>query len=194
MLLRSFGFNKDVITEKELSLLKYLVEHPEYKCDVAYDILVNAMNGRIDYTKEFNLLGYEARIKHNQVLITHERGKKEKSYDAPISDDSEDTMLEFLQEPKDFVLEFMDNELYDEAVSYILNTDYYNIISEEEDIIIDIKLSLYRALQGIPDAIKNIKLICQTDARLKEYIEVLLVNGIDDNLKEKLGGNCYGNH
>lgn len=193
MLLRNYSFNKDVITEKELSLFKYLVEHPEYKCDVAYDILFNAMKGRIDYTKEFNLLGYEARIKRNQVLNTYERAKKEKSYDAPINDDSEDTMAEFLQEPKDFVLELIDKELYDEAVDYILNTEYYSI-NVKEVIFIDLKLSLYRALQGIPEAVKIIRLACQTDSRLKEYIEVLLVNGIDSNLKEKLGGSCYGNH
>lgn len=193
MLLRSFSFNKDVITEKELSLFEYLVEHPEYKCDVAYDILFNAMEGRIDYTKEFNLVGYETRIKHNQVLNTHERARREKSYDAPVNDDSEDTMAEFLQEPKDFVLEFADKELYDEAVDYILNTEYYSI-NVEEVIFIDLKFCLYRALQGIPGAVKYIRLACQTDIRLKEYIEVLLINGIDNNLKEKLGGRCYGNH
>ena len=71
VLLRSFSFNKLNITEKELSLFKYLIEHPNYKCDVTYEILINALEGRIDYSKEFNLVGYETIIKRNHLMTDY---------------------------------------------------------------------------------------------------------------------------
>lgn len=184
MLLRSFSFNKG-LTEEELKLFDYLVEHPEYKCDVAYDILMNALDGRIDFSREFNLVAYETVIKRNQILGMYERAKKESSYDVQISDDSDETMKEFIQEPRDDIAEFIDKELYNEALDYILNTTFYRI-NTKDNIFIHLGGSICSALKGIPEAVKNIKLACQTDSRLKEYIEILLVNGIDDNLKKRL--------
>lgn len=192
MLLRSFSFNREIITDKELSLFEYLVEHPEYKCDVAYDILMNAFEGRIDYSKEFNLVGYEAVVKKNIRLGIHSKAKKEYSYDAPISSDSDNTGVDLLQEPKDFVAEILDNNLYNEAVDFILNNKVYEI-NTTGSIYIDLKVSLLKALRGIPEAVQNIKLACDTDNKLKSYIEVLLTKGIDNDLKKRLGGSYYGN-
>lgn len=192
MLLRSFSFNREIITDKELSLFEYLVEHPEYKCDVAYDILMNAFEGRIDYSKEFNLVGYEAVVKKNIRLGIHSKAKKEYSYDVPISSDSDNTGVDLLQEPKDFVAEILDNNLYNEAVDFILNNKVYEI-NTTGSIYIDLKVSLLKALRGIPEAVQNIKLACDTDNKLKSYIEVLLTKGIDNDLKKRLGGSYYGN-
>lgn len=185
MLLRSFSFNKDVITEKELSLFEYLVEHPEYKCDVAYDILMNALEGKIDYSKEFNLKGYEITIKRNHLFNKGKRAKKVVSIDAPASTDTEDSMLDVLPNDSDFVTEFLDDDLYNRAVEYILNTKYYTI-NTKDSILLDIKYSLLKALQGIPDAVKLIKLACDTDSKFKDYIEVLLTRGINSTLVKQL--------
>ena len=186
-MLKSFSFNNYNITDKELSLFEYLVEHPDYKCDVAYDILINALEGRIDYTRDFNLRAYEAKIKSNRLINVYNKSKIEKTYDAPISDDSDDSIAEFIQEPRDCINELIDKELYNEALNFILSNNYY-LVNTEEYLALDLKLCLANALIGIPDAIKYIKLACDTDSKLKDYIEVLLTYGIDDSIKEKLRG------
>ena len=119
-----FSFNKN-ITDKELSLFEYLVEHPEYKCDVAYEILINALEGRIDYTKDFNLKAYEKKIKKNNLIGAYNKSKTEKSYDVKISDDSDDSMVEFIKEPKDDISKLIDKELYNEINKFIFKLDVY---------------------------------------------------------------------
>ena len=185
MSLRNFSFNNHNITDKELSLFEYLVEHPEYKCDVTYEILINALEGRIDYTRDFNLPAYESKIKKNNLIGVYNNAKIEKSYDVPINDDSDDSMIEFIKEPRDYISELIDKELYNEALNFILSNDYY-LINTKDCLIINLKLCLSKALIGIPDAIKCIKLACDTDSKLKDYIEILLTYGIDDDVKEKL--------
>ena len=185
MLLRSFSFNKLNITEKELSLFKYLIEHPNYKCDVTYEILINALEGRIDYSKEFNLVGYETTIKRNHLMTDYARSKVEKSYDVEINDETENSLLEFIPDDKDRIEESINNELYNDALEFVLNSELYTI-NDKDKTVIDLKFCLLRSLQGIPDAIKCLKLACDNDSDLRDYIEVLLTCCEGKRLSEKL--------
>lgn len=191
MLIRSFSFNNDELTDDDLSLFEYLVEHPEYKSEFSYDILISSLNGKIDKSKPFNLVGYENSIRGNNTLRIYNKAKKEKSYDAPIDDDTDASMSEFIKDEKDLIGNLLEDDFYNEAVNYILDSDIYELFVKSS-IFIDLRVTLFRALQGIPDAVRYLKLVCDTDSKLKDYVEAILIHGVDEDLQRRLGGYCYG--
>ena len=190
-LLRSFSFFPNELKEEDLLLFEFLVRNPDYKSEYSYDILTAAMEGRIDKSKKFNIVGYENSIRINNKLCLSKRKRKEKSYDVPISDDSDDSMIEFIKEPKDDISKLIDKELYNEAVNYKLGSGIYELLAKRP-IFIDLRVTLFRALQGVQEAVKNLKLACDTDNKLKDYIEAILIHGVDEDLKRRIGGYCYG--
>ena len=190
-LLRSFSFNNDELTDDDLSLFEYLVENPEYKSEFSYDILINSLNGKIDKSKKFNLVGYENSIRKNNILCIYNKAKKEKSYDAPIDDDTDASLSNFIRDEKDLIDDLLEDDFYNEAVNYILSSGIYELLVKSS-IFIDLRVTLFRALQGIPDAVRYLKLACDTDNKLKDYIEAILTHGVDEDLKRRLGGYCYG--
>lgn len=191
MLMRSFSFDNDELTDDDLSLFEYLVENPEYKSEFSYDILINSLNGKIDKSKTFNLVGYENSIRNNNTLCIYNKAKKEKSYDAPIDDDTNASLSEFIRDEKDLIDNLLEDDFYNEAVNYILSSGIYELLVKSS-IFIDLRVTLFRALQGIPDAVRYLKLACDTDNKLKDYIEAILIHGVDEDLKRRLGGYCYG--
>lgn len=191
MLMRSFSFNNDELTDDDLSLFEYLVENPEYKSEYSYDILKAAMEGRIDYTKDFNLKAYEKKIKKNNLIGAYNKTKTEKSYDAPIDDDTNASLSDFIRDEKDLIDNLLEDDFYNEAVNYILSSGIYELLVKSS-IFIDLRVTLFRALQGIPDAVRYLKLACDTDSKLKDYVEAILIHGVDEDLKSRLGGYCYG--
>ena len=187
MLLRSYSFNKDELTDRELELFSYMLEHPEHKCDVAYEILINALEGRIDYSKEFNLPAYEKTIKFNNLLTINTRGKKEKSYDVPISDGSDDLLKDTIAERRNLIEEYIMDDAYNRAVDFFKRNDLYMLYESVNGLIaIDLCVSLRQALKGIPEAIRNLKKVCDIDSTVREYIEVILSRGIDDEFNKYL--------
>ena len=191
MLMRSFSFNNDELTDGDLSLFEYLVEHPEYKSEFSYDILTAAREGRINKNAPFNLVGYENSIRNNNTLRIYNKARKEKSYDAPIDDDTDASMSEFIKDEKDLIDNLLEDDFYNEAVNYILSSDIYELLVKSS-IFIDLRVTLFRALQGIPDAVEYLKLVCDTDSKLKDYVEAILIHGVDEDLLRRLGGYCYG--
>lgn len=191
MLMRSFSFNNDELTDADLSLFEYLVENPEYKSEFSYDILINSLNGKIDKSKTFNLVGYENSIRKNNILCIYNKAKKEKSYDAPIDDDTDASLSEFIRDEKDLIDNLLEDDFYNEAVNYILSSGIYELLVKSS-IFIDLRVTLFRALQGIPDAVRHLKLACDTDTKLKDYIEAILIHGVDEDLQRRLGDYCYG--
>lgn len=181
-LLRSFSFYPNEIKEEDLLLFEYLVEHPEYKSEYAYDILTAAREGRIDKSKTFNLVGYETKIRVNNKLCLSKRKRKEKSYDA-VDDDDSISLSDLIKDDKDRIEELIEDGFYQEAIEYILSS---NILLLNKNLFIDLRVTLFRALQGIQEAVNNIKLACEKDDMLREYIEAILIHGIDDDIKEKL--------
>jgi len=191
--MRSFSFNNDELTDDDLSLFEYLVENPEYKSEFSYDILINSLNGKIDKSKTFNLVGYENSIRNNNTLCIYNKAKKEMSYDAPINDDdnTDASLSEFIRDEKDLIDNLLEDDFYNEAVNYILSSDIYEL-PVKSSIFIDLRVTLFRALQCIPDAVRYLKLACDTDSELKDYVEAILIHGVDEDLQRRLGGYCYG--
>lgn len=189
-LLRSFSFFQNEIKEEDLLLFEFLVRNPEYESEYAYDILTAAREGRINKNVQFNLVGYETRIRLNNKLCLAKRRKKETSYDA--SDDESDDMplSSLIKDDKDMIEKFLEDSFYKEAVDYVVNS---NILQISKCLFIDLKRTLLMALKGVQEAIKNLKLACENDDMLREYIEAILIHGVDDETKKLLeGGDIYG--
>ena len=188
-LLRSFSFYKNEIKEEDLLLFEYLVEHPEYKSKYSYDILTAAREGRINKNAPFNLVGYETKIRLNNKLCLAKRKKKESSYDDTIDDDSNISLSDLIKDDRDMIEELIDEGFYQEAVNYIVNS---NILQISKVLFINLRVTLFRALQGVQEAINNIKIACEKDDMLREYIEAILIHGVDEDLQRRLGGDIYG--
>ena len=188
-LLRSFSFYKNEIKEEDLLLFEYLVEHPEYKSKYSYDILTAAREGRINKNVPFNLVGYETKIRLNNKLCLAKRKRKEKSYDDTIDDDSNISLSDLIKDDRDMIEELIEEGFYQEAVNYIVNS---NILRISKNLFIDLKRTFLMALKGVQEAINNLKIACNKDDMLREYIEAILIHGVDEDLQRKLGGDIYG--
>lgn len=170
-------------------LFEFLVKNPEYRSEYAYDILTAAREGRINKNVPFNLVGYETKIRLNNKLCLSKRKKKEKSYDSPIDDDTDVSMSELIKDDKDMIENLLEDGFYQEAVNYILNS---NILQISKVLFIDLKRTLLMALKGVPQAVKNLKTACDEDDMLREYIEAILIHGVDDETKKLLEGGLNG--
>lgn len=188
-LLRSYSFYENEIREEDLLLFEFLVKNPNYKSEYAYDILTAARENRINKTVPFNLQGYENKIRINNKLCLAKRKKKEKSYDDTIDDDSNISLSDLIKDDKDRIEELIEEGFYQEAVDYVLNS---NILQISKVLFINLRVTLLMALKGVQEAVKNLKLACEEDDKLREYIEAILIHGVDDDLKIKLGGNING--
>lgn len=189
-LLRSYSFYQNEIKEEDLLLFEFLVKNPEYKSEFSYDILTAAREGRINKNIPFNLQGYENKIRINNKLCLAKRKRKEKSYDDTIDDDSNISLSDLIKDDKDRIEELIEEGFYQEAVNYVVNS---NILQISKVLFIDLKRTLLMALKGVQEAVKNLKIVCEKDENLREYIEAILIHGVDEETKKLLeGGDIYG--
>lgn len=189
-LLRSFSFYPNEIKEEDLLLFEFLVNNPNYRSEYAYDILTAAREGRINKNVPFNLVGYETKIRLNNKLCLSKRKRKEKSYDEPVDDDSNISLSDLIKDDKDMIENMIEESFYKESIDYILSS---NILQISKNLFIDLKRTFLMALKGVQEAIKNLKTACDEDDMLKDYIEAILIHGIDDETKKLLeGGDING--
>lgn len=189
-LLRSYSFYQNEIKEEDLLLFEFLVKNPEYKSEYSYDILTAAREGRINKNVPFNLVGYETKIRLNNKLCLAKRKKKEASYDASDDDNDDMPLSNLIKDDKDRIAELIEEGFYQEAINYILDS---NILQISKRLFIDLRVTLFRALQGVQEAVNNLRLACENDDVLREYIEAILIHGVDDETKKLLeGGDIYG--
>ena len=184
-LLRSYSFYQNEIKEEDLLLFEFLVKNPNYKSEYSYDILTAAREGRINKNVPFNLVGYETRIRLNNKLCLAKRKRKEKSYDDTVDDDSNVTLSDLIKDDKDRIEELIEEGFYQEAINYVVNS---NILQISKVLFINLRVTLLIALRGVQEAIKNLKLACEKDENIREYIEAILVHGVDDETKKLLEG------
>jgi hypothetical protein len=188
--LRSFSFNDNTnITERELELFSYLQSNPDYKCEVSYEILMNALDGRIDFNKEFNLRGYETTIKLNNRMEYSKRAEKEVPFSKKIRNtDSEDgdSIADTLHDSKDIEYEVILNNDYLVAVQYLYNNIFYTACTDEGCITVNLLVCLRGSLSGYPDAIDLLGSLCKYSETLNDVIEIILSHGIDATLRERI--------
>lgn len=186
MYLRSFSFGTfmgvNELPVEVLNLFLPLTENPDKRLEFASEIISAGLQGRIDFSKEFNLDAYEATIRKNQHLLKENERKKKSYIDfSGSSDDFEDiassggvkadfVQLDSIEEMKDAFEEVLLNEELAYAVSTIksLNDEFIS------DYGTDLIFALKRAVQGIPQAVEEIKKICQEFSLVSELIETIL--------------------
>ena len=179
-LLRSLSFNKG-LSEDVLLLFKALVEGDNSKCDCCYEIIENALDGRIALDKEFNLRAYETTVKKNIRLSKCKQASNEISISAPItSDDDNLTIGDSLQDKSSFSEFDKVDDLsdYEWAIKY-LSTSYNDFIIYDG---IDVIICLQSALRGIPKATEEIIKLCNKYNDAKQAIKIILEHGIEEDL------------
>jgi len=187
-LLKSFSFGSSMgVDELPIEVINLFSDcvGKEKELNYASEIVYSALNGRIDYNRPFNIDAYENAIKKYSSLAQYSRKKKEKFIDFTAnSDDSYSECVRAGGIPeekldvsgvKDAYLEFDDNDELMHAVANIkkLNTEF--IIVEELDIIESIRL----ALRGIPQAVEDLKHLCDFYPKVSEYIKTILSSGFE---------------
>lgn len=186
MYLRSFSFGTFMgvseLPVEVVNLFLPLVENPDKRVEFAGEIITAGLQGRIDFSKEFNLDAYEATIRKNQHLLKESERKKKSYIDfSGAGDDFDDVansggvkadfvQLESIEEMKDAFEEILLNEELEYAVSTIksLNDEFIS------DYGTDLIFALKRAVQGIPQAVEEIKNICQEFSLVSELVETIL--------------------
>ena len=180
-MLRSLGFNTYLNREKEHEDIEFLFTHiPEgassQVLDYALEILEGYNSGRIDKNRDFYVWGYIKAIKDNSSNETYREQKKKvyifESDDEFCSDNTAGISSKLLAEKKDEYMDFLeDEELKYTVLKYKgLRQDY--IIAEGYDIV----LLLKGALQGVPDAVENLKRLCEME-QFAEMVQIILASG-----------------
>lgn len=165
-----------------LNLFLPLTESPSKKVEFATEIITAGLQGRINFGKEFNIDAYEATIRKNQHLLKEHEKKKKKYIDFSSADDFDDVAssggikadyfvpLDSVNEMIDAFDEVLLNEELEYAVSTIksLNSDF------KSDYGTDLIFALKRGVQGIPQAVDELKKICNDFPVVADLIQIIL--------------------
>lgn len=162
----------------------------EKRIEYAGTIVENAMLGRIDTSKPFNLDGYEAKIKHNKKLNLNQRAKKELWFSEEDKDTDDVLRCGGLT---DNMVSSQSLFSEDENYSKVLNkAEFIYALEQVKSIQNDLFVNEGVAIQGLildalnssPSAIKILKELCNKYDELSELIKILLSSNI--NLEEVL--------
>ena len=186
MLLRSYNFGTFMgVSELPVNVLNLflpLAENPSKQIEFASEIVSAGLQGRIDFSKDFNLDAYEATIRKNQHLLKESERKKKTYIDFSGSGDDFDEVassggikadfesFNSVEEMTDAFEEVLLNEELEYAVSTIksLNNDFI------ADYGTDLIFALKNAVRGVPQAVEEIKNICKDFVVVSELIETVL--------------------
>lgn len=186
MSLRSFSFGSymgvEEVPEEVVSLFNGCLEDGK-QLHYASEIIFAGIQGRIDLNNSFNVVGYEKVIDKNTSLVMRKRKKKEMYIDYGSSDDYETVAQNggiqadrlYIEDVQDAFEELVDNDELRFAVDNIKKLNSEFIIVEELDLIEAIRL----ALKGIPQAIKDIKRICDFYPKVADSIKTVLSSGVE---------------
>lgn len=188
MFLRSYSYGTcmgvNELPVEVLNLFLPLVEEPNKKIEFASEIISAGLQGRIDFSRGFNLDAYEATIRKNQHLLKESERKKKSYIDfSGASDDFDEVAskggikvefesLETIEEMKDAFEEVLMNEELEYAVSTIKSLNDSFIADYGTDLIFTLK----NAVRGIPQAVTEIKNICTEFSVVSELIETILTS------------------
>jgi len=185
-LLRSYSFGSfhgySELPKEVLNLFVKASQTPGKKIEFASEIISNGLQGRIDFTREFNLDAYEATIRKNQRLNLDAKKRKETYIDYSASgDDWSDVFrtggmtidavsASAVVEVKDAFEQLMDDEELKYAIESIKSLQPVLFVEEQVDFIGAIK----DALSGIPNALATVKEICDKYDVVAEQVKCIL--------------------
>ena len=186
-LLRSYRFGSflgvDEVPEKVLELFTDSVSKQK-EVTYASEIIFSGIQGRIDLDHTFHLEAYEKAIKKNGALTQNNKRKKESYIEFGCSSEDYDSVAQNggiqedhlnIKDVQDAFEELIDDDELRYAVSNIKNLNAELIVVEEIDLIEALKL----ALKGIPQAISEIKRICDFYPSISESVQTILSSGKD---------------
>lgn len=188
-MLHSFSFGTisgySELPDEVLNLFSSLVVNPEKKIEFAGEIISAGLEGRIDFSSEFNLDAYEATIRKNNKLNLNNKRKYEVFLDFGSNSDEDSEVFRQGGVKEDFasshtvdqIKDAYEQILLDAELEYAINTikELQPVLAVEERI--DFIGAIRLALKGIPDAISKIKRICDEYDVVAEQVKVILGSG-----------------
>ena len=191
-ILKSYGYGNyhgvDSVPKNILELFSDLSVNPEKQVNCSYEIVMNALNGGINFNRKFNIDAYEATINKNQAINTNKRKFKECYLDygssTSVSDSFKETVrnggivLESTSEEALTKIEDAYEKLIDEdEIRYAVKT----IRALQKTLFIDEQVDfiglIQQSLNNIPVAIEKIKSICEKYPLVAEQVEIVLTSG-----------------
>lgn len=153
------------------------------KTDCTCEVLTAGLNGKIDFNRPFNLMGYNITVHNNQELKKKERNKREVSVEQCLesingSNDDASTNRDAYEYASYLMFKRLEDE-YDklndadelrDAIEQIKGLRSYIASNYGFDIIIAIR----QALNYIPESLSLIKNLCENDNTIAEYIKIIL--------------------
>lgn len=177
--LKSFSFGSykgvDELPDVVVGLFSSMMERPEKSVEYAEEIINAALEGRINFDKEFNMGAYETSIRNNTRMNAQDRMKKETFF---TDDDLDEAYKGGVSENKvsdnrDDYASFEDEDEVKWAVNSIkAENNTYRI-----DYGINIIKLLKKATGGYPQAMEKLKMVCLEFERVGEWIKIILSSG-----------------
>lgn len=176
-LLRSYGFSKD-IPYKVWELFKKANELGT-QLDYTLEIIDAAMDGKVNFEKEFNLKAYINAINHSRQLENYRRAKKVKRINVNWGEPYDD-----------------ENSVSEEIISgYVEQTDEYEKLVDDDEVLfavseinrmsadiliqnhLEIHTCITQALKGMPESIKLIQDLVADNPYAGELLQIILASG-----------------
>jgi hypothetical protein len=177
--LKSFSFGSykgvDELPDVVVGLFSSMMERPEKSVEYAEEIINAALEGRINFDKEFNMGAYENSIRNNTRMNAQDRMKKETFF---TDDDLDEAYKGGVSENKvsddrDDYASFEDED----EVKWAVNS----IKAENNTYRIDYGINLIKllkgAVKGFPHAIERLKEVCNEFKQVNEWVQVILKSG-----------------
>lgn len=177
--LKSFSFGSykgvDELPDVVVGLFSSMMKRPEKSVEYAEEIINAALEGRINFDKEFNIGAYENTIRNNTRMNAQDRQKKETFF---TDDEFEDSYKGGVSENKvsddrDDYASFEDEDEVKWAVK--------NIKAENNTFRIDYGINLIKLLKkatgGYPQAMEKLRMVCLEFERVGEWIRIILSSG-----------------
>lgn len=175
-LLRSYSYMvMDELTDEILNLFSYLIENPSYNCEVGYEIIEAALDGRIRFDIDFILPAYEYEVKNNYRNIERYRSVNECYDDKVIKGTDGCTIKDLIKDAHSFEAEFISDEDYKNSVAYIKSKEQYYLVEHR----VDLPHCIKQALRGMPCAIELLRQLCEKESKLKECLNTILTYRAD---------------
>lgn len=191
--LKSFGFGSykgvDELPSCVLGLFTPMLDRPERTVEFTEEIINAGLEGRIDFTKVFNLDAYEFTVRNNEKMNTEKRRAKEVFIDYSSTETEKESSLRnggitmdavavsAVEKLSDAFEEVVDSSELSYAIETIksLNDDF--IIENGVNLISVIK----KAVEGFPQAKATLKRVCEEYSIVSEQVHIILKSGRDVN-------------
>lgn len=181
-ILRSaFAYDSEV-SEEVWGLFSSMADEPEKSVPYVDEIINAGIKGKIDFGRYFNLDGYCYTVEENLKMKAGQRAKKESFiFDGDLTDDGGEayTKKGGVNSNRFEALEDGFNKLEDDDE---LLSAIRSIKNVREDFLLDEGVDLVKLLKSatefLPQAITDLKKLCEDFELLGEQIQVVLKSGV----------------